>query len=50
MTYGKEMLPVKLEYRPAPARFEIPLRLRLFLFFLTLAAIAFGVFLASLIH
>ena len=51
MTYGKEILPVQLQYgRSRQTRLEIPLRLRLFLFFLAVLAIAFGVFLASLIH
>jgi hypothetical protein len=51
MTYGKETLPIQLDYRRArPNRLEIPLRLRLFLFFLTVVMITFGVFLASLIH
>jgi len=51
MTYGKDTLPVQLEYRRTrPARLEISLRLRLFLFFLTTLAIAFGALLAYLIR
>lgn len=51
MTYGKETLPVQLEYRRSrPAQLEISLRLRLFLFFVTGMAIGFGVMLAYLVH
>jgi hypothetical protein len=51
MTYGKDTLPARLDYRPArPNRLEIPWRLRVFLFFLAVLMITFGVFLASLIH
>ena len=51
MTYGKDLLPGPINYRrTSPARVEMPLRLRLFLFALTVAAISFGVLLAYLLH
>jgi len=51
MTYGKEILPVQLEYgRARQSGLQLPLRLRLFLFFLTTLAIAAGVLLAYLLR
>ena len=51
MTYGKDTLHVQLDYRRARQnRLEIPLRLRLFLFFLAVLMITSGVLLAPLVH
>lgn len=51
MTYGKDFLTGQLNYRQArPDRLELPLRLRIFLFTLTLLAISCGVLLAYLLH
>lgn len=51
MTYGKEFLARQPDYRQSgPARLELPLRLRLFLFCLAVLAISFGIWLAYLIH